>query len=203
MTSPVMTSHSCITAESFLNDQKLHHLHHLHHFIMLLLLLLSVLPSVLCCDLKHFSHLSNNSRTLIELMGGQLTEDRCPVSFPSRLYRHFENSSVEVQLLFIKDSLKMIFGLYRHDNLSSTTWDTVKTRHFLEILDRQIEELNDCVLTDESPDTRLRRYYRRLEKGLHRTGTAYWELLRKETKHHLDRLELLVSSIRTKTQHKH
>lgn len=52
---------------------------------------------------------------------------------------------VESQLVFIRDSLKLIFGLYRHNNISSVTWDTKEMEHFLVCVYRQIEELDRCV----------------------------------------------------------
>lgn len=52
---------------------------------------------------------------------------------------------VEVQLLFIRDSMKQIFDLYRYSNVSSASWDPVKTQNFLESINRQIQELNRCV----------------------------------------------------------
>ncbi|GLD71114.1 interferon a3-like isoform X2, partial [Lates japonicus] len=59
------------------------------------------------------------------------------------------------------------------------------------------------VSTNKRADGQLRKYYRRLEKKtLYLTGgaPASWELIRKETKLHLDQLELLVASIRAATR---
>ncbi|XP_028268214.1 interferon phi 1 [Parambassis ranga] len=168
----------------------------------LLFILCSVLNSALCCDwLRNYGHLNNNSQTLIKHMGGPLTEEESPVPFPYRLYELTEKAEMQSQLVFIRYSLEMISGLYRHDNLSIATWDTIKTEHFLMSIDRQIEELNHCVSTKMQPDSRLRRYYRRLAMTLHHTGgsAASWELIRKETEHHLIQLEMLVASIRRRS----
>ncbi|XP_035525632.1 interferon a3-like [Morone saxatilis] len=103
----------------------------------------------------------------------------------------------ESQLVFIRDSLELISDLY--DNFTSSTWDAVKTEHFLIIIHSQTHGLNSCVSTKKRADNRLRRYYKRLARcTLDRTGrsAASWELIRKETKLHLDQLHMLVASIR-------
>nr|XP_046270595.1 interferon a3-like [Scatophagus argus]XP_046272377.1 interferon a3-like [Scatophagus argus] len=173
----------------------------------LLFILCSALTPALCCDwLSHYGHLSNTSLTLIRLMGGQLTQQESPVSFPFKLYERVHKEEVKSQLAFIRDSLELISGLYRHDNLSSVTWDTDKTDHFLMSIDRQTEELNTCVPTNRPADSKLRKYYRRLVRStLCRTGgsPASWELIRKETKEHLQQLDLLVSSIRRRSTTAH
>ncbi|XP_040918155.1 interferon a3-like [Toxotes jaculatrix] len=165
-----------------------------------LFILCGVLNPALCCDwLRHYGHYSNISLTLIQLMGGELTEEESPVSFPYRLYRQIRNTEVESQLVFIRDGLELISGLYLHDNLSSVTWNTEKMTHFLMSLNRQIDGLNTCVSMNSTADNRLSGYYRRLKtRTLSHTGgsTASWELIRKETKLHLDQLDLLVASIK-------
>ncbi|XP_070779902.1 LOW QUALITY PROTEIN: interferon phi 1 [Enoplosus armatus] len=165
-----------------------------------LLFILCTLTPALCCDwLRHYGHVSNSSLTLIQHMGGQLTKQESPVSFPYKLYRRIQKAEVETKLVFIRDTLELISDLYRHGNLSSFTWDTDKTEHFLISIHRQTDGFNSCVSTNKSADSRLRKYYRRLATHtLYRTGgsAASWELIRKETKLHLDQLDLLVASIR-------
>ncbi|XP_036945276.1 interferon a3-like isoform X1 [Acanthopagrus latus] len=170
----------------------------------LLFVLCSSLTPVLCCDwLTQYTHLSNTSLNHIRRMGGQLTYQQSPVPFPDKLYRRIWMAKVESQLVFVRDSLELISDLYQHDNLSSATWDTIETEHFLTVIDRQIDGLNTCVSTNSSADSRLRKYYRRLETcTVYRTGgsTVSWELIRKETKLHLERLHMLVASIRRRSQ---
>uniref|UniRef100_A0A3B4Y0P7 Immunoglobulin V-set domain-containing protein n=2 Tax=Seriola lalandi dorsalis TaxID=1841481 RepID=A0A3B4Y0P7_SERLL len=128
-----------------------------------LLVLCSVLSPALCCDwLRHYGHYSNISLTLIRLMGGQLTEQDSPVSFPYKFYKHIRNSEVRSKVVFIRDSLVQISDLYRHDNLSSVTWDMDNTNRFRMSIDRQIDGLNTCVSTEQRADNSLRKYYRRL-----------------------------------------
>ncbi|XP_060946800.1 interferon phi 1 [Limanda limanda] len=162
---------------------------------------LCALTPALCCDwLRHYNHYSNATVTSLRRMGGQLTEDESPVSFPYTLYAEVRLDQVDSQLIFIRDSLSRISNLYRHDNLSSypVTWDTDMTHHFLVNLHRLKEEMSTCVLTKKHLKKPLRKYYRNLlRQTLYHTGgsTASWELIRKETELHLDQLQLLVASV--------
>ncbi|XP_033501258.1 interferon phi 1 [Epinephelus lanceolatus] len=167
---------------------------------VLLVVLCSSLTPVLGCDwLRHYGHLSNMSLHLLHQMGGQLTEQDCPVPFPSKFYDRIRNATVMSQLVFIRDSLELIAGLYLHDNRSSVGWDTDKTERFLMTIHRQADGLNSCVLTNRRADSRLRKYYRRLEtRTLYNTGgsAVSWELIRKESRRHLHQLDVLVACIR-------
>uniref|UniRef100_A0A3Q3A0Y7 Interferon a3-like n=1 Tax=Kryptolebias marmoratus TaxID=37003 RepID=A0A3Q3A0Y7_KRYMA len=150
----------------------------------------SALSSALCCDwFTHYSDLRNSSMTLIEVMGGDFTNEQCPVAFPYNLYKKMEKRNMESQLLFIRNSLKQIYDLYRYGNLSSTAWDFVKTLDFLESVNRQIKELDSCVT-----NSGMANYFRNLKNvTLQQTdsSSACWEIIRKETKRHLDQLDLL------------
>ncbi|XP_029692882.1 interferon phi 1 [Takifugu rubripes] len=104
----------------------------------------------LCCDwLAHFGHLSNQSLSLIRIMGGPLTNQQSPVSFPKELYGRAHNATVDFQLAFLRDSLKLIqrlwLKLFQHDELSSVTWGTTNTEHFLMTILRQHREVKRCV----------------------------------------------------------
>ncbi|XP_056262762.1 interferon phi 1 [Pseudoliparis swirei] len=166
---------------------------------LLIFLLCSAVTPILSCDwLRNYGHLSNTSLSLIQHMGAQLTDEETPLPFPHRLYQCIQSDEMGSQLAFVRDSLELIAGLYHHDNRSSATWDTDKTERFLMTIERQTDVLNSCVSTQRRRNSRLRRYYRRLEKStLSRWGgsPASWELIRKETKLHLDQLDLLVGFI--------
>ncbi|XP_070837628.1 interferon a3-like [Chaetodon trifascialis] len=177
----------------------------------LLFVLCGALTPALCCDwLSHYRRLSNASQTLVLVMGGELTKDRSPVSFPYKLYESMYKAEVESQLVFIRDSLELISDLYHHDNRSSANWDTDKSEELLMNVHRQTEELSGCVSTNRRADSKLGKYYRRLKRStLSRTGgsTASWELIRKATKLHLEQLDLLVVFMNrrrsTSTQRQH
>uniref|UniRef100_A0A3Q4HMC8 Uncharacterized protein n=1 Tax=Neolamprologus brichardi TaxID=32507 RepID=A0A3Q4HMC8_NEOBR len=150
----------------------------------LLFVLCGALTPALCCDwLTHYKQPSKEARDLLTLMVSTLTS---------------LSLQVESKLVFIRDSLQLIFCLYRHDNLSAAPWGADKTEGFLTVIHRQIMELSACVSTNSPANSRLRSYYRTLANILcvQGCGTASWQLLRKETKLRLEQLELLVASIR-------
>uniref|UniRef100_A0A665WNK9 Interferon a3-like n=1 Tax=Echeneis naucrates TaxID=173247 RepID=A0A665WNK9_ECHNA len=154
-----------------------------------LLVLCSTLSPALCCDwLRHYGHYSNMSLSLLRLMGGQVTEQESPVPFPYRFYISIRTTEVRSQVVFVRDSLVQIADLYRHGNLSSVTWDTDRTNGFRMSLDRQIDELRSCT----KDQVRLQNLVQ-FRGG----GSAYWQLIRKETQLHLEQLDLLVNSIRS------
>ncbi|XP_070408764.1 interferon phi 1 [Nothobranchius furzeri] len=128
-------------------------------------------------------------KCLSVFQGGEFTKQDCLVLFPYKMYKRVEKREVESQLGFIRDSLKEIFHLYRYDNLSSTSWDPVKTMLFLESINRQIYELNSCIKLKQQSNKTLTRYYRKLKNTIQSCSdgrSAFWELLRKKTKHHLE-----------------
>uniref|UniRef100_A0A672Z2T7 Uncharacterized protein n=1 Tax=Sphaeramia orbicularis TaxID=375764 RepID=A0A672Z2T7_9TELE len=163
---------------------------------VLVFLFSNTLTSALRCDwLKHYGHRSNECLNLLEDMGGQLIQedgrDRCPY----RLYSRIRNTQVESQVVFIRDSLEHILRLYDHGNRSSVTWDTVNTEHFLLCLRSQIDKLNGCV------SKRPRVYVVRV--SFRGSSAESWELIRKNTKEHLEQLHLLVNSIRHQQEAEH
>uniref|UniRef100_A0A672Z4W5 Uncharacterized protein n=1 Tax=Sphaeramia orbicularis TaxID=375764 RepID=A0A672Z4W5_9TELE len=164
---------------------------------VLVFLFSNTLTSALRCDwLKHYGHRSNECLNL--LRAGQQCRVPGLLGVPGR--------GVESQVVFIRDSLEHILRLYDHGNRSSVTWDTVNTEHFLLCLRSQIDKLNGCVLTSNRTNHSLRKYYKRLSKEvLDRTGSSAesWELIRKNTKEHLEQLHLLVNSIRHQQEAEH
>ncbi|XP_028456313.1 interferon a3-like [Perca flavescens] len=162
-----------------------------------LIFLLATMTPVLCCDwFRHYGHLSNKSMTLLRLMGTEFSNNSQPY-FPYKFYSHIKNNTVESQLVFIRDSLELIEGLYLHNDLSSVAWDTDRTDRFLMTLERQREGISSCLSTERRADSRLRKYYRGLEKRLHTGGSsASWEMIRKVTDQHLHQLNLLVNGMK-------
>ncbi|XP_031162789.1 interferon phi 1 [Sander lucioperca] len=168
-----------------------------------LIFLIATLTPVLCCDwLGHYSHLSNKSMTLLRLMGAEDSKHDSPLSFPYKFYRRIQNNTVESQLVFIRDSLELIEGLYLHNDHSSVAWDTDRTDRFLMTLERQREGISRCLSTKRRADSRLRKYYRRLETLLHTGGSsASWEMIRVVTYGHLHQLDLLVNFMVKQQKH--
>lgn len=115
-------------------------------------------------------------------------------------------------MVFIRDSLKEIIDLYHNGNLSSVTWNLNKTELFIITMDRQAREIDTCVIANEQSgkqtgrpadtNTEKRRnlshYYKKLLRcTVHRMGgsAASWELIRQESKAHLEMLDFLQASI--------
>ncbi|XP_056143526.1 interferon a3-like [Lampris incognitus] len=176
----------------------------MHSWIRLLFLLCGVTCLVRCCDwLQSYGLLSNRSLTQLEQMGGRMTEQECPVSFPYTLYTNMRRTKVETRLKFIKDSLELIIDLYHQGNLSSANWETSKTDIFLITLHRQKDGLTPCVsVSNRKSGPRLTRYYRKLANRTLRemsSSPGSWELIRKETRKHLEQLDLLFATVRRPT----
>uniref|UniRef100_A0A8C5EQB2 Interferon a3-like n=1 Tax=Gouania willdenowi TaxID=441366 RepID=A0A8C5EQB2_GOUWI len=93
--------------------------------------------------------------------GGAISMSKSLLPFPYILYERMERAEVSTQLVFIRDNMELILGLYRHDNLSSASWDPVSTEHFLVSIGRQRDEISSCV---SITDCRLRRYYNKLRR---------------------------------------
>ncbi|XP_056465082.1 interferon phi 1 [Gadus chalcogrammus] len=171
---------------------------------------LSSVVTVQSCDwLRLYGDLSNDSMSLLDQMGGEMTDQQCPIPFPESFYRHIQKDKMEAKLEFIGDSLTQIIQLY-HGNLSSVSWDHNKTERFLITVDRQAREINSCVMANKQKVQRTARqadsqeesqthkklahYYKKLFRvTVHRMGESAesWELIRKESKMHLERLDLL------------
>ncbi|XP_030202190.1 interferon phi 1 isoform X1 [Gadus morhua] len=178
--------------------------------ILTLVFLCSSVVTVQSCDwLRLYGDLSNDSMSLLDQMGGEMTDQQCPVPFPESFYRHIKKDKMEAKLEFIGDSLTQIIQLY-HGNRSSVSWDHNKTERFLITVDRQAREINSCVMANKQKVQRTARqadsqeesqthkklahYYKKLFRvTVHRMGESAesWELIRKESKMHLERLDLL------------
>uniref|UniRef100_A0A3Q2C8J3 Uncharacterized protein n=1 Tax=Cyprinodon variegatus TaxID=28743 RepID=A0A3Q2C8J3_CYPVA len=175
----------------------------------------TVLTLAVCCDwLTHYSHLRNSSMVLIEVMGGPLTNQTSPVEFPYNLYKRMMNRQVsDLRLLFIRDSMTQIYDLYRYNDMSLAAWDSVKTTDFLESIHRQIRELDECDLLQQlkepDPAGESQHLIVVLTKVLFLQGGSKdgWEIVRKETKKHLTRLDrlgnLVLAAICVSSEHIH
>ncbi|XP_029583226.1 interferon a3-like isoform X1 [Salmo trutta] len=152
-----------------------------------------------CCDWirHHYGHLSSEYLSLLDQMGGDITKQNAPVFFPTSLYRHIDDAEVEDKVRFLKDTIYQIINLF-DGNMKSVTWDKKNLDDFLNILERQLENLNSCVSPAMKPERRLKRYFKKLNKNVLRKmnySAQAWELIRKETKRHLQRLDILAAQM--------
>ncbi|XP_014048246.2 interferon a3 isoform X2 [Salmo salar] len=152
-----------------------------------------------CCDWiqHHYGHLSREYLSLLDQMGGDITKQDAPVFFPTSLYRHIDDAEVEDKVRFLKETIYQITKLF-DGNMKSVTWDKKKLDDFLNILERQLENLKSCVSPAMKPERRLKRYFKKLNKNVLRKmnySAQAWELIRKETKRHLQRLDILAAQM--------
>ncbi|XP_014855255.1 PREDICTED: interferon a3-like [Poecilia mexicana] len=171
-----------------------------------ILILCSALTSALCCDwLTHYNDLRNSTLVRVRSMKCPIATTT-PLRFRDRLYKDMKTREETAQLHFIRGSLVQIYNLYRRGNTSTAGWDAWKTTDFLESINRQILELNECVKSTHNEATskhevyekKMKRYYRYLENNtlLHPGGRDGWEMLRRETEQNLIRLDLLGNLIK-------
>uniref|UniRef100_A0AAZ3PJF5 Interferon a3-like n=1 Tax=Oncorhynchus tshawytscha TaxID=74940 RepID=A0AAZ3PJF5_ONCTS len=141
-----------------------------------------------CCDWirHHYGHLSAEYLSLLDQMGGDITEQEAPVFFPELLYRRIDDAKVKTIILTFH-TIYQITKLF-DGNMKAVIWDKKKLDDFLNILERQFENLKSCVSPAEKPERRLKRYFKKLNRKNY--SAQAWELIRKETKHHLQRLDI-------------
>ncbi|XP_061080999.1 interferon a3-like [Conger conger] len=146
-----------------------------------------------------FWRVSGESLSLINEMGGEMTDDKVPVPFPRTLYRRIQKAQMDDKVKFLQTSIDQIIKLF-HGNLDAVTWNKLKVEHFLTLLDRQSRELQKCVSSPSKNEKRLNRYFRKLKKNVlkQRKYDAHsWELIRKEVRRHLQRLDLISAAMKT------
>ncbi|XP_071029405.1 interferon a3-like [Oncorhynchus clarkii lewisi] len=125
-------------------------------------------------------------------MGGDITEQEAPVFFPESLYRRIELAEFEDKVRFWNETIYQITKLF-DGNMKAVTWDKKKLDDFLNIFEGQFENLKSCVSPAKKPERRLKRYFKKLNRKVLRKmnySAQAWELIRKETKHNLQRLDI-------------
>uniref|UniRef100_A0A8C7U9S2 Interferon a3-like n=1 Tax=Oncorhynchus mykiss TaxID=8022 RepID=A0A8C7U9S2_ONCMY len=106
-----------------------------------------------CCDWSrhHYGHLRD------------ITEQEAPVFFPESLYRRIDDAKFEDQVRFRNETIYQITKLF-DGNMKAVTWDKKKLDNFLNILERQFENLKSCVSPAKKPERRLKRYFKKLNR---------------------------------------
>ncbi|XP_039472706.1 interferon a3-like [Oreochromis aureus] len=109
--------------------------------------------------------------------------------------------TAEDKLVFTVQVLEEVAVLFEEDH-SSASWEDSTVRNFLNIVNKQAEELHSCIGSHghKRKTTKLHMYFKRLShhilKEMGHSAEA-WEVIRKETKAHLMRAEQLASSLHT------
>ncbi|XP_026207121.1 interferon a3-like isoform X2 [Anabas testudineus] len=125
-------------------------------------------------------------------------ENNDTVHFPSELYKTVSNASAEHKLTFTVQILEEVSALFNH---SSAPWHSITVEHFRIVVTRQAQGLRSCTRSHRhnTLHKKLHMYFNRLSGYLKRMdhSAAAWELIRKEIKTHLLRIDLLISSVLT------
>ncbi|XP_016537234.1 interferon a3-like [Poecilia formosa] len=117
--------------------------------------------------------------------------------FPYPLYHQASGASAEGKLAFTVQVLKEVSALFEEDD-GSSPWQEVTMEHFLNVVNKQADELQLCVGNPRRPNRRLHVYFKRLSNsvfGQMGHSAEAWELIRREIKLHLIRADHLVSSL--------
>ncbi|XP_041736783.2 interferon a3-like [Coregonus clupeaformis] len=151
-----------------------------------------------CCDWipHHYGLLSAEYLSLLDQMGGDITEQNAFVYFPESLYRPIYDAKFDDKVRFLNETIFQITKLF-HGNMTLVTWNKTNLTNFVYNLERQFKNLQSCVSPDKKPEWILKSYFMMLNDVLiemHYSEPA-WELIRTETKLLLERLDILVGQM--------
>ncbi|XP_076007876.1 interferon phi 4 [Genypterus blacodes] len=173
-------------------------------FLLCLCLCLDVDGLPLGCRwLQHkFREHSVKSITLLETMANSTntnTTQDADVPFPDELYPHPSEASVEDKLWFIVQLLDKVSELLSVDQSSDTIWPWQKSTvdDFLVVMHGQTRGLSPCVDSSKKKNKKLHHYFKKLTSHILEKmsySAEAWELIRKELRIHLLRVELLALS---------
>uniref|UniRef100_A0AAX7VW69 Uncharacterized protein n=1 Tax=Astatotilapia calliptera TaxID=8154 RepID=A0AAX7VW69_ASTCA len=129
-----------------------------------------------------FSLHNKQALGLLDMMITNTTKDaeiEHNVAFPNRLYRKTSKATAEDKLAFTVQILEKLFALFEEDH-SSASWEENTVENFLNIVNKQAEELRSCVSS--------------LSFVFGYSAEA-WETIRNITKDHLSQCGFLVNSL--------
>ncbi|XP_034435455.1 interferon a3-like [Hippoglossus hippoglossus] len=177
-------------------------------FVCLCLCLYSAGSAMSCKWMDHkFKQFSENSLDLLDMMvhnSTNTTEDaevEENVAFPEDLYSQVSQASAQDKLGFTVQVLNGVADLFEKD-YSSASWEERRVDDFRNIVTQQADGLRSCIAS-HSPkknNKKLHMYFKRLSNQVLKQmdySAESWELIRKESKNHLMRSYLLISSLLT------
>ncbi|XP_038152803.1 interferon a3-like [Cyprinodon tularosa] len=156
-------------------------------------------------DQKFRQH-SQNSLDLLDGMVNNSTnstqdEEQSAVAFPHHLYSHVSKASAEGKLAFTVHILREISALFE-DDYSSSSWQETTVENFLNVVNKQADELQSCIKghahMKKKHNTKLHIYFQRLSHDILKKmghSAEAWELIRREIKVHLMKVDHLVSTV--------
>ncbi|XP_060884499.1 interferon a3-like [Labrus mixtus] len=153
-----------------------------------------------------FRQFSKTSLDLLDTMAHNSTnstedaEVKHTVSFPHELYSQAAKAAAEDKLSFTVQVLNEMETLL-NKNHSSASWEEKTVDNFLGVVSRQADGLHSCIRSHghKKHSKKLHMSFKRLSHVLEQMGDSAeaWELIRKEIKTHLMRVDLLISSLLT------
>ncbi|XP_030610908.1 interferon a3-like [Archocentrus centrarchus] len=178
-------------------------------FACLFLCMCSSGSSLRCRWINHkFRQHSEETLNLLDMMITSTAEDaeiEDTVHFPNHLYHQASTATAEEKLAFTAQILEEVAALFEEDH-SSASWEESTVRNFLNIVNKQAEELRSCfgshshgTKKSEQLYFKTEMYFKRLsDHVLKRQGHSAeaWELIRRAARDHLMRTEHLTSSLR-------
>ncbi|KAM7381332.1 hypothetical protein PAMA_012270 [Pampus argenteus] len=172
-------------------------------FAVLILSLFTAGSSLSCRWLdQKFTQYSEKSLELLGTMvnnnSSNTAEDaEHEVAFPQDLYTQASKASAVERLGFMVQILEQVAVLFEETH-NSTSWEENTVENFLSVITQQADGLSSCIWSHKmKKNKKLHMYFKRLSGHiLHRMGHSAegWELIRKETKIHLFKVNQLVSS---------
>ncbi|CAI5658276.1 unnamed protein product [Oreochromis niloticus] len=172
-------------------------------FIACLFLVMYSTGSLLSCKWivkHHFSLYNRKALSLLDVMITNTTKDaeiEHNVAFPNQLYHQTSKATDEDKLAFVVQILKEVFDLFEK-NRSSAPWEENTVENFLNIVNKQAEELHSCI-GSHSNMTQLTHFKRLSNETLKDNGYSAeaWEKIRNITQAHLRQCAFLVTSLGT------
>uniref|UniRef100_A0A3P8R7E2 Uncharacterized protein n=1 Tax=Astatotilapia calliptera TaxID=8154 RepID=A0A3P8R7E2_ASTCA len=158
-------------------------------------------------DINHQFHVYNNRALgFLDMMVSitNTTKDaeiEHTVAFPNQLYHQKSKATDEDKLAFIVQILEEVAALFEEDH-SSASWEENTVENFLNIVNKQAEELRSCIgshsYTTQKVQRRTEMYFKRLSNEiLKKNGYSAeaWETIRNITEDHLRQCGFLVNSL--------
>ncbi|XP_067825362.1 interferon alpha-21-like [Heptranchias perlo] len=173
-------------------------------------ILFVLLPGTLsqgCQRLQLQQVFNRDAQVALSEMGGPIP--RHCVTERTSLRTESPDLSQLTKRLQTQDRIQIVHQTLRHFikiysmNLGSVTWPQDKVENFRLLLDRQLEELEECVKKPGSEsrprrNAAIHRYFRKLEKFLKqkRFSDCAWEIIRAETRARLQQILFIMAQIR-------
>nr|AGL21770.1 interferon [Epinephelus coioides] len=164
--------------------------------VLLSLSLYSAGSSLSCRWVDHkFRQHSEASLALLDTMANEDAEVDNTVSFPNHLYSQASKASAEDKVAFTVQILEEMVALLE-GGYSSASWEENTEENFLSVVSRQAVGLRSCTVHHKE-SKKLHMYFKRLSSHvLEQMGHSAeaWELIRREMKSHLKRVDQLLLS---------